>query len=159
MIQIGCVKSGHICKHGKFVVLGIIWFCIDISTVSPFGVVDVSPEHHQVSHMTSSVTFTCQSGAGPNLTYNWLINGDVITSDNIEINGSQLIVNNVTHLLGGTYICIVTNQAGVGMSSGDLFGELILDTWINNSYTMAMRDLLCICPSLRAAIYHLYLLT
>ena len=81
--------------------------------------------------MTSSVTFTCQSGAGPNLTYNWLINGDVITSDNIEINGSQLIVSNVTHLLGGTYICIVTNQAGVGMSSGDLFGKLMLYVWIS----------------------------
>ena len=106
-------------------------FDIDISTVSPFGVVDVSPEHHQVSHMTSSVTFTCQSGAGPNLTYNWLINGYVITSDNVEINGSQLIVSNVTHLLGGTYICVVTNLAGVGMSSGDLFGELMLYAWIS----------------------------
>ena len=74
--------------------------------------------------MTSSVSFTCQSGAGPNLTYNWLFNNDVITSSNVEINDSQLIVNNVTHLLGGTYTCVVTNQAGVGMSSGDLFGEL-----------------------------------
>ena len=122
-------------KHRKIVEFGIIWLCIDISTVSPFGVVDVSPEHRQVSHMTSSVTFTCQSGAGPNLTYNWLINGDVITSDNIEINGSQLIVSNVTHLLGGTYICVVTNQAGVGMSSGDLYGELMLYTWRKSMHT------------------------
>jgi len=74
--------------------------------------------------MTSSVSFTCQSGAGFNLTYNWLFNDDVITSSNIEINDSQLIVSNVTHLLGGTYTCVVINQAGVGMNSGDLFSEL-----------------------------------
>jgi len=91
--------------------------------VSPFGIVDVSPDHHQVSHLTSSVTFTCQSQAGPNLTYNWLFNDNMITGSNVEVNGTKLVVNNVTHLLGGTYTCVVTNQAGMGTSSGDLFGK------------------------------------
>ena len=77
--------------------------------------------------MTDSVTFTCQSMAGPNLTYTWLINGssEALSNSDIIVNDSQLTVYNVTYLLGGRYICVVTNLAGEGNDSSDLFGELV----------------------------------
>jgi len=62
--------------------------------------------------------------AGPNLTYTWWINSTVVNASNVMVNDNVLMVNNVTYLDGGTYICIVTNMAGRGMDSSDLFGEL-----------------------------------
>ena len=96
------------------------------SEVSPLGIVDITPNDIAVDHMTDSITFTCQSMAGPNLNYAWLINGSTETLDNsdIVINDSQLIINNVTYLLGGRYTCVVTNLAGEGRYSSNLFGEL-----------------------------------
>ena len=75
--------------------------------------------------MTDNVTFMCQSMAGPNLNYTWLVNGTYgsINNSNIVINGPELIVNNVTYLLGGNYTCVVTNLAGEGRDSSDLFGK------------------------------------
>ena len=95
--------------------------------MSPLGTVDVTPNDLAVDHMTDNVTFTCQSMAGPNLNYTWLINGssEALNNSNIVVNGSQLIVNNVTYLLGGRYICVVTNLAGEGRDSSDLFGKLV----------------------------------
>ena len=74
--------------------------------------------------MTNNVMFTCQSMAGPNLNYSWLINftTEALNNNNIAVNGSELIVINVTYLLGGRYECVVTNLAGVGNDSSDLFG-------------------------------------
>ena len=76
--------------------------------------------------MSANVTFTCQSMAGPNLTYNWFINATTNASSNADIvvNGPELTVINVTYLLGGRYTCVVTNMAGDGNGSSDLFGEL-----------------------------------
>ena len=73
--------------------------------------------------MTNNVTFTCQSMAGPNLNYSWFINStEALSNNNIAVNGSELVVTNITYLLGGRYTCIVTNLAGVGGSFSDLFG-------------------------------------
>ena len=95
--------------------------------MSPLGTVDVTPNDIAVDHMTNSVTFTCQSMAGPNLNYTWLINrsSEALNNSNIVVNDSQLMVNNVTYLLGGRYICVVNNLAGEGADSSDLFGELV----------------------------------
>ena len=95
-----------------------------IFTVSPNGTVEVTPDMYQVPHLTDNVTFTCQSDAGPNLTYTWLYNDATPNDDNIVINGNQLIVNNVTYLLGGNYTCVVTNEAGEGRNTSYLFGKL-----------------------------------
>ena len=75
--------------------------------------------------MTNNVTFTCQSMAGPNLNYSWLINftTEALSSSNIVVNSSKLVVTNVTYVLGARYICVVTNMAGVGRDFSDLFGE------------------------------------
>ena len=63
--------------------------------------------------------------AGPNLNYSWLINftTEALSSSNIVVNGSELVVTNVTYLLGGRYTCVVTNLAGVGNDNSDLFGR------------------------------------
>ena len=93
--------------------------------VSPHGTVDVTPNDIAVDHMTNDVTFTCQSMAGPNLNYTWLINNTVaLNTNNVMINDNVLIVNDVTYVAGGTYTCIVTNLAGRGMGSSELYGEL-----------------------------------
>ena len=98
-----------------------------LSAVSPLGTVDVTPNDIAVDHMTDNVTFTCQSMAGPNLNYTWSVNGssEALNNSDIVVNDSQLIVNNVTYLLGGRYTCVVTNLAGEGRDSSDLFGELV----------------------------------
>ena len=86
---------------------------------------DVTPNDMAVDHMTNSVTFTCQSMAGPNLNYTWLINGssEALSNNDIVVNDIQLTVNKVTYLLGGRYTCVVTNLAGQGEDSSDLFGK------------------------------------
>ena len=95
----------------------------DFTLVSPLGTVEVTPDVHQVPHLTDNVTFTCRSDAGPNLTYTWLYNDATPTDDDVEIDGNQLTVNNVTYLLGGTYTCVVSNEAGDGRDSSNLFGK------------------------------------
>ena len=95
--------------------------------MAPLGTVNVTPDDIAVDHMTSTVTFTCQSLAGANLNYTWLFNGFPIfpnISDNITVNNSELTVNSVNYLLGGTYTCIVSNMAGMGNDSSDLYGKL-----------------------------------
>ena len=97
-----------------------------LSAVSPFGTVDVTPNTIEVNHVINNITFTCQSLAGPNLSYSWLINDNIeaLNSGDAVANGSELTVNFVSHLIGGTYTCIVTNMAGEGRSSGDMFSKL-----------------------------------
>ena len=93
--------------------------------VSPSGTVEVTPKRPAVDHLTHSVTFTCQSDAGPNLMHTWLYNDATPNNDDIVINGNQLTVIRVTYLLGGTFTCIVSNEAGEGKDSSDLFGEIL----------------------------------
>ena len=85
----------------------------------------MTPKKPAVDHLTSSVTFTCQSDGDPNLMYTWLHNDATPNNNDIVINGNQLTVNNVTYLLGGTYTCIVSNEAGEGRDSSDLYGEIL----------------------------------
>ena len=96
------------------------------SAVSPFGTVDVTPNIIEVNHVIDTITFTCQSLAGPNLSYSWLINNnsETLNSGDAVANGSELTVDFVPYLIGGTCTCIVTNIAGEGESVGDLFSKL-----------------------------------
>ena len=97
-----------------------------LSAVSPFGTVNLTPNFAEVNHVIDNITFTCKSVAGPNLTYSWLINGNSVAlySSDVVVNGSELTVNYVTYIIGGTCTCIVTNMAGEGRSSVDLFSKL-----------------------------------
>ena len=97
-----------------------------LSAVSPFGTVNLIPNIIEVNEVIGNIIFTCKSVAGPNLTYSWLINGnsEALNSSDVVVNGSVLIVNYVSYLIGGTCTCIVTNMAGEGRSSVDLFSKL-----------------------------------
>ena len=96
-----------------------------LSIVSPFGTVNLIPNIIEVNDVIDNITFTCKSVAGPNLTYSWLINDNSVdnSSDGV-VNGSELTVKYVSYLIGGTCTCIVTNMAGEGRSSSDLFSKL-----------------------------------
>ena len=80
--------------------------------------------------MSVSVTFTCQSMAGPNLKFAWLANvtTEVSRTGDIVVRGPELTITNynINYRLGGRYICIciVTNLAGEGRDGRDLFGKL-----------------------------------
>ena len=91
--------------------------------MSPFGSVMVTPKDPMVDPITNTITFTCQSDAGPSLFYSWLFNGRQLP-DNVMVNGTRLMIRNVTYHLGGTYTCVVMNIAGEDNDSSTLFGEL-----------------------------------
>ena len=80
--------------------------------------------------MSVSVTFTCQSMAGPNLKFVWFVNvtTEISRTGGIVVNGPELTITNydVNYLPAGRYICIciVTNSAGEGRDGRDLFGKL-----------------------------------
>ena len=95
--------------------------------MSPLGTVDVTPNDMAVD-MSVNVTFTCQSMAGPNLNFVWIINATTEASSNVYmvVNGPDLTLINVTYLLGGRYTCVVTNMAGEERDSSDLFGKLLM---------------------------------
>ena len=99
---------------------------LNLSAVSPFGTVNLIPNIIEVNDVIDNITFTCKSVAGPNLTYNWLINGnsEALNSSDVVVNGSELTVKYVSYLIGGTCTCIVTNMAGEGRRIGDLFSKL-----------------------------------
>ena len=106
--------------------LKIVFIMFIFSAVSPFGTVNLIPNIIKVNDVINNITFTCKSVAGPNLTYRWLINGnsEALNSSDVMVNCSELTVNYVSYLIGGTCTCIVTNMAGEGRSSGDLFSKL-----------------------------------
>ena len=85
----------------------------------------MNPNEITVDHMTNNITFTCHSMAGPDLIYTWLIDNNAVNNSNYTvINKNELMLNNITYLLGGTYTCVVTNMAGEGRDNSVLFGEL-----------------------------------
>ena len=104
----------------------IIFIMFILSAVSPFGTVNITINIIEVNHVIDNITFTCQSIAGPNLSYSWLINGnsEALNSSDVVVNGSELIVKYVSYLIGATCTCIVTNMAGEGRSSSDFFSKL-----------------------------------
>ncbi|XP_065904155.1 cell adhesion molecule DSCAML1-like isoform X2 [Dysidea avara] len=60
--------------------------------------------------------------------YTWLYNDATPNNDDIVINGNQLTVNSVTYLLGGTYTCVVSNEAGEGRDSSVLYVNPMITT-------------------------------
>ena len=99
--------------------------CLFVCIVSPSSTVEVTPNNPAVDHLIHFVTFTCQSDVGPNLMYTWLYNDATPNNDDIVINGNKLTVNDVTYLLGGTYTCVVSNEAGEGRDSSVLYGKVL----------------------------------
>ena len=75
------------------------------NTVSPEGSVNVSLLSN-VSSQESNITFVCNALGGPNNTFQWEMNGNIIG------NGSILKVMDIDTSSGGIYTCTVSNAAG-----------------------------------------------
>ena len=66
----------------------------------------------------STATLSCEAMGGPNNTFLWLREEVVVG------NTSSLMIENVTVLESGEYVCIVNNLAGVGMDAVTINGCL-----------------------------------
>ena len=83
-------------------------------TVSPKDSVIVSVSSN-LSRVGNNVSFSCFSMGGPNNTYVWLKDKDIIG------NGTTLVVTNIDASSGGNYTCSVSNAAGNDSASTTLY--------------------------------------
>ena len=86
--------------------------------MSPGDTVTVSPNPALVNQ-TDDITFTCGSLGGPENTFAWSFNGQIVSG----VTDSSLTISNVTASDGGNYTCGVTNIAGSGSDAATLTGE------------------------------------
>ena len=94
-----------------------IRFCLNTTflfTVSPEGSVTISPLD-VIATFGDNVTFNCTAMGGPNSTFQWVKNGNVVGNDNIL----NLVAINAS--FGGIYSCIVNNSAGTDSASTTLY--------------------------------------
>ena len=70
--------------------------------------------------MTQNATIECEVYGGPNISYRWQFNGMDIAGQVYQI----LMLPNVTTSDGGVYTCTVSNTAGSGTASTNLFIEV-----------------------------------
>ena len=89
-----------------------------LSPVSPLGSVVVDPVNFTVNE-TDNVTFMCSGEGGPGNRYAWFFGGTG------RSNTTVLEVSNIAAENGGDYICEVSNAAGSGRQSGQIFGKYI----------------------------------
>ncbi len=75
--------------------------------MSPKGSVSVSPEA-QVANFTDDVAFSCQAKGGPNNTFQWYKDTEILASET----NANISISNVSSLEGGAYMCSVMNAAG-----------------------------------------------
>ena len=84
------------------------------NSVSPEGSVTVSVSNN-ISSVASNVTFECFGLGGPENSYLWIMNGDIVGND------STLVVMNIDASSGGDYTCTVSNAAGNDSASTTLY--------------------------------------
>ena len=68
-----------------------------------------------VFNQTNDIAFICDALGGPNNTFQWEVNGNVIGNDRI------LEVMDINASSGGVYTCIVSNAAGSDSASTTLY--------------------------------------
>ena len=61
-----------------------------------------------VSNRGDNVTFTCSSQGGPNNTFQWMRNAQLLDSEREGV----LVLTDITGTDGGVYTCVVSNAAG-----------------------------------------------
>ena len=76
-----------------------------VSTVSPEGSVTVSQPG--ISNLGDNVTLSCSARGGPNNSFQWALDGEII-----PVNDSVLHLVNIDASNGGDYTCTVSNAAG-----------------------------------------------
>ena len=86
-----------------------------IFSVSPESSVEVQVTNNTVLFDPNErTTLDCIASGGPNNTYEWFIDGDLIENATDTLNLIQVI--------GGEYVCQVSNAAGSGNASVTLSG-------------------------------------
>ena len=91
----------------------------------------------------ATATLVCTSLGGPNNTYQWQENGDILYGQNSNI----LTLPNVTASTGGIYTCIVSNVAGSSNASTFVF---IYPYFINHPHSDEVSvgsEVLLICDA------------
>ena len=83
-------------------------------TVSPEGSAVVSPLDI-VSSLGDSVTYICTAMGGPDISYQWEINGTIVGNDSV------LYLVAIDASYGGNYTCTVSNVAGTDSASTTLY--------------------------------------
>ena len=78
----------------------------------------------QVVSRGENITLTCMGQGGPNNSFAWEKNGEVLSGEN----ESQLILMVVNGSSGGLYTCTVSNAAGSGSASASLFAPPFIIT-------------------------------
>ena len=81
--------------------------------VSPAGSVSIFPFGSQIGRQGENITLTCATQGGPNNSFVWEQNGQVLVGEN----ENQLTVMIVNSSSGGVYGCTVSNAAGSGSAS------------------------------------------
>ena len=72
-------------------------------------------DHNGTYFLGDNTTLTCSSLGGPNNTYSWQLNGDIIAQ------GPSLELTGISSTSGGEYTCIVANIAGTDTDSTFLY--------------------------------------
>ena len=81
--------------------------CFFLLVVSPNGSVAVSP-NISISNLGDNVTFTCSAQGGPNNTFQWMKDGEILDNETEGV----LVLTDITASDGGVYTCVVSNAAG-----------------------------------------------
>ena len=88
-----------------------------IRTVVPYNLTIEASPGVQVEY-TAGLNLTCNAMGGPTLNYSWVL------PNGMEEDGSVLVVNMVTEMEDGEYVCTVTSEAGSTSVSISVLGEL-----------------------------------
>ncbi len=88
--------------------------------VSPINGVQINPSFI-ASLFNSTVMFNCTSVGGPNNQYEWTH----VNTGNIIHNESNLIIESTSFENGGVYLCNVSNEAGHGVNTSNLFCKIL----------------------------------
>ena len=83
-------------------------------SVSPEGSASVSQDI-AIVNFSDDVSLLCSALGGPLLSYQWEMNGTIVSSD------SELILASIDVTFGGNYVCTVSNAAGNDTTSTMLY--------------------------------------
>ena len=88
--------------------------------MSPDGGVFIAPFGDISTSFGSPVTLNCTAEGGPNNTFQWTLQGQVVSDV------SQLQFPSITGSDGGLYTCTVTNAAGSGSATTTITGNIAM---------------------------------
>ena len=101
---------------GYIIKFPFLYFCI---IVSPNGTVQVVSEIRP-NASNETVELHCQSGGGPSNAYQWYNSSGLLPR---EVTPHLIILLGTQPDDTGNYMCVVSNEAGVGMASTEIYSQ------------------------------------